>query len=143
VGAGPQIGVGSIAGVASKVERPSIKIYNDRDQYNEWEFIYDFGQDRTGAGRMAGGMAPGGQPTPTMPGMPGSQGFAGQPGIGGQLGFGGQPGAAPQPGDASAGSNSAPASSWANPGLVAQPGQQPVARPAPAPPPPPPPVPPQ
>lgn len=138
VGGGPQIGVGSIAGVASKVEKPSIKIYNDRDQYNEWEFIYDFGQDRTGAGRMAGG-----QPTPTMPGMPGSQGFpgqpgfAGQPGLGGQPGFGAQPGAA-QPGDSSAGSNSAPASSWANPGLVAQPAQ-PAPRPVTPPPPPPPP----
>jgi hypothetical protein len=137
VAAGPQISVGSIAGVASKVEKPSIKIYNDRDKYNEWEFIYDFGQDRTGAGRMAGGMQPGGQPTPGMPGMPGTPGFPGQPGLAGQ------PGAGSQPGDTSAGSNSAPASSWANPGVVAQPGQPPAPRPAPPPVPPPPPPPPQ
>ena len=143
VGGGPQIGAGSIAGVASKVERPSIKIYNDREKYNEWEFIYDYGQDRTGAGRMMGGMAPGGQPTPTMPGMPGSQGFPGQPGLGGQLGFGGQPGASPQPGDSSAGSNSSSSSSWANPGLTPQPGQQPPPRPTPPPPPPAPAPPPQ
>ncbi len=128
---GPQIGVGSIAGVASKVKRPSIKIYNDRDQYNEWEFIYDFGQDRTGAGRMMGGMQPGGQPTPGAPGAPGGFGFPGQSAFPGQPGFAGQPGAGPQPGNTPAGSNSSAGSSWANPGALPQP--------APAPPPPPPP----
>jgi len=133
---GPQIGVGSIAGVASKVERPSIKIYNDRDQYNEWEFIYDFGQDRTGAGRMMGGMQPGGQPTPGAPGAPGGMGFPGQSAFPGQPGFAGQPGAGPQPGNTPAGSNSSAGSSWANPGALPQ---QPAPTPAPAPPPPPPP----
>src|SRR5438034_3766535 len=39
-GGGQQIG-GGIAGVASTAERDSIKIYNERDKYNEWEFIYD------------------------------------------------------------------------------------------------------
>jgi len=57
-GGGSQIG-GGIAGVASKVEKPSIKIYNERDQYNEWEFIYDFAKDRTGAGQFAGTMGSG------------------------------------------------------------------------------------
>ncbi len=112
---GTQIAVGSIAGVASKVEKQSIKIYNDRERYNEWEFIYDFSQDRTGAGRLAGNMGagdprlaqqPGGQPTgasgfgasgfggqPSFAGQPGS-GFGGQPGFGAQPGFGSQPGAA-------------------------------------------------
>jgi hypothetical protein len=55
---GSQIG-GGIAGVASKVEKPSIKIYNERDRYNEWEFIYDFAKDRTGAGQFAGNMGSG------------------------------------------------------------------------------------
>jgi hypothetical protein len=105
--AGSQIGVGSIAGVASKVEKQSIKIYNDRDQYNEWEFIYDFSQDRTGAGRMAGNMGagdprlgqqPGGQPMTGAPGFGGQPAFAGQPGFGGQSGFGSQPGFGAQPG---------------------------------------------
>jgi type II secretory pathway pseudopilin PulG len=104
---GTQIGVGSIAGVASKVEKQSIKIYNDRDQYNEWEFIYDFSQDRTGAGRLAGNMGagdprlaqqPGGQPMPGGPGFGGQPSFGGQPGFGGQPAFGSQPGFGAQPG---------------------------------------------
>jgi len=32
---------GGIAGVASKTESDSIMVYNDREKYNEWEFIYD------------------------------------------------------------------------------------------------------
>src|SRR5258708_18894382 len=110
---GSQIGVGSIAGVASKVEKQSIKIYNERDQYNEWEFIYDFSQDRTGAGRMAGNMGagdprlgqqPGGQPMPGAPGFGGQPPFAGQPpSFGGQPAFGSQPGFGAQPGTGSGG----------------------------------------
>lgn len=42
---GQQIGAG-IAGFASKVEMPSIKIYNDRQKYNEWEFVYDMKKDK-------------------------------------------------------------------------------------------------
>jgi hypothetical protein len=80
--AGSQIGVGSIAGVASKVEKQSIKIYNDRDQYNEWEFIYDFSQDRTGAGRMAGNMGAG---DPRLGQQPGGQPMTGAPGFGGPV----------------------------------------------------------
>jgi hypothetical protein len=38
---------GGIAGVASKLESESIKVYNDRSKYNEWEFTYDPRQDRT------------------------------------------------------------------------------------------------
>ncbi|HXI44576.1 MAG TPA: hypothetical protein VNH83_31620, partial [Bryobacteraceae bacterium] len=109
---GTQIGVGSIAGVASKVEKQSIKIYNERDQYNEWEFIYDFSQDRTGAGRMAGNMGagdprlgqqPGGQPMPGSPGFGAQPSFGGQPGFAGQPPFGSQPGFGAQPGAGSAG----------------------------------------
>ena len=111
-GGGTQIGVGSIAGVASKVEKQSIKIYNERDQYNEWEFIYDFSQDRTGAGRMAGNMGagdprlgqqPGGQPVPGAPGFGGQPSFGGQPGFAGQPSFGSQPGFGAQPGTGSGG----------------------------------------
>ena len=43
--------VGGIAGVASKLESESIKIYNERSKYNEWEFIYDPRPDRTAQGR--------------------------------------------------------------------------------------------
>jgi len=91
MGGGLQVG-GGIAGVASKVEKPSIKIYNDREKYNEWEFIYDYSKDRTGAGQAAAMMG-----TPQQGTTPGAGGLGvGQPGgaFGGQPGFGAQPGAA-------------------------------------------------
>ncbi len=50
---GLQIG-GGIAGVASLVERPGIKIYNEKEKYNEWEFLYDLTKDKTGTGAALG-----------------------------------------------------------------------------------------
>ena len=79
---GSPIAAGSIAGVASKVERRGIKIYNDHNKYNEWEFIYDFSKDRTGAGQLAGMM---GQPQQPGQQQPGQQ-PTGIPGFGGQSG---------------------------------------------------------
>ena len=61
---GQQIG-GGIAGVASKLEADSIKIYNERQKYNEWEFIYDFSKDRKRGGAI--GQTPG-QPRANQPG---------------------------------------------------------------------------
>jgi hypothetical protein len=51
---GLQIG-GGIAGFASTMESPSIKVYNERQKYNEWEFIYDMRKDKrlTGAANAA------------------------------------------------------------------------------------------
>ena len=51
---GLQIG-GGIAGVASTVERTGIKIYNEKEKYNEWEFLYDLTKDKTGMGAAAMG----------------------------------------------------------------------------------------
>jgi len=145
---GQQITAGAIAGVASKVEKPSIKIYNDRDKYNEWEFIYDFAKDRTGAGRMAGAMGngdprlaqqQGGQPIMNGP-FTGQQpgGLGGQAGIGAQTGFGGQSGfgggSSPQPSAGSSGGGFGFGS-----GTGGGFGQQPAPQPGPIPPPPPPP----
>jgi hypothetical protein len=60
-----------LAGVASNLEEDSIKVYNDRTKYNEWEFLYDprtdrfamaagqMGQTGSGAGPQGGG-SPGG-----------------------------------------------------------------------------------
>jgi len=58
-----------IAGVASKAEAPSIIIYNERDRYNEWEFIYDLRKDRMMVG-PAGTI--GGQPGMMLQPPPGS-----------------------------------------------------------------------
>ena len=73
---GLQVG-GGIAGFASTYEAPSIKVYNDRQKYNEWEFVYDMKKDKRLLGAAAGaaqsmqnnnplgGQAPG--TTPTVP----------------------------------------------------------------------------
>ena len=60
---GPVIG-GNIIGVASKVNRNSLKAYNGRTIYREWEFIWDPLKDAAGAGAPA---APG---VPAAPGQP-------------------------------------------------------------------------
>ena len=38
---GPTFGGGAIVGVASTSTQQSIKVLNDRDHYDEWEFVYD------------------------------------------------------------------------------------------------------
>ena len=38
---GPTFGGGPIVGVASTSTQQSIKVLNDKDHYNEWEFVYD------------------------------------------------------------------------------------------------------
>jgi hypothetical protein len=93
--AGAQIGPG-IAGVASTLERKGIKIYNEKQKYNEWEFIYDLTKDTKG---MAGTTGIAGAPQQgTQSQQQGQQSsgtqstFGGQSAFGGQSGFGGQQG---------------------------------------------------
>jgi len=69
-----QIG-GGIAGIASTVERTGIKIYKEMEKYNEWEFLYDLTQDKTGLGAQIPQQQPGQQ-------QPGQQ--TGQPPLGQQ-----------------------------------------------------------
>lgn len=90
---------GGIAGVASKAESDSIKLYNDRQKYNEWEFVYDMKKDKRlqkQAGMSGQGLGAG--PLGNMPGSvppQQQQGFGQQP-LGpqqpGQPPFGQQPG---------------------------------------------------
>lgn len=91
-GGNGQFGGGGIAGVASKHEGRGIKLVNERERIEEWEFIYDYGKDRGGRpgtnsqsqqGNMQGGINP----------AQGS-GFGGGGGFGqqGQGGFGQQGG---------------------------------------------------
>ena len=106
---GTQIG-GGIAGVASESKGPSIKVYNERKKYNEWEFVYDKSKDRGLAGVQGNGGAPGTQ-AGQMGSMPGGMNPQ-QPGMGqgGQNGFGqngfGQNGFGQTGQNGSAGSNS-------------------------------------
>jgi integrin beta 8 len=71
----PQAAPG-IAGVASKFEGVSIKIYNKRSKYKEWEFVFD-PSTATTTGQPANGQNPTGQP-----GQPGQQTSQGTPGQG-------------------------------------------------------------
>jgi len=64
-------GVGGVTGVMSKSKEKSIRLYNGRNHYNEWAFVYTQQQQTPGAG------APG-SAIPGLPGQPG--GVRGQPG---------------------------------------------------------------
>jgi hypothetical protein len=71
------LAAGGLAGVASNFKGPSIKVYRDRQKYNEWEFIFDLKQGLPGQQQPqqqpGQGLAPSGQgptgstlsPTPT------------------------------------------------------------------------------
>jgi hypothetical protein len=68
---------GGLAGVASTTESGSIMVYNDRQKYNEWEFVYDPAKERPLPNPNGGG-------TMAMPGFqPGANTFAPGPGPGG------------------------------------------------------------
>ncbi len=61
-GPGQQGGVvlgGGIAGVASKADMEGIRTYNERTNYKEWEFLFDFRKAMQAAGMGAGQGAPG------------------------------------------------------------------------------------
>jgi hypothetical protein len=56
---GTGIGAG-LAGVASLFKGPSIKVYNDQQRYQKWEFIFKLNNGQPGVP----GAPPGGQGTP-------------------------------------------------------------------------------
>ncbi len=62
--------IGGIAGVASTSEKESLKIFNGRNKYNEWEFFTDFAALSARAQRRQPGQTPQppGQPGQTLPG---------------------------------------------------------------------------
>ena len=84
-----------IVGVASKVDAEGIKVYKEKTNYKEWEFVYDASKDQKTAqgqvpgqvpGQMPGqvpgqipGLSPGQSPTiPTQPGGPTGFGMPGR-----------------------------------------------------------------
>ncbi len=95
---GQTFGGGPMVGVASTSKEKSIRVFNKKEHYNEWQFIYDPSTDRGGI------LTTPNQPslqgagiTPT--GVPGASGAPGAPGgLGGPGGFAGQPGTGLQPG---------------------------------------------
>lgn len=69
-----------IAGVASKSERSGVKVYKDRETFNEWEFVYDYRKDaQTGAGAQQMGATPGGNINQGQPGLTPSGILGGNP----------------------------------------------------------------
>jgi len=78
---GTTVGGTGIQGVTSKSKDESIRIYNGRTHYNEWQFLYT-------APANAGRGAPQPGAVPGQPGTPGQQ----QPGPPGQRGRGQNPG---------------------------------------------------
>lgn len=74
--AGPR---GGVVGVVSKSRERSIRIYNGRSAYNEWQFLYTNVSNRPGVpgqgppGSAVPGMAPGQVPGVGPGGMPGPQ----------------------------------------------------------------------
>ncbi|HXM64321.1 MAG TPA: hypothetical protein VN950_25900 [Terriglobales bacterium] len=95
---GQTFGGGPMVGVASTSKDKSIRVFNKKEHYNEWQFIYDPSTDRGGIlttpnqpSLQAGGVA-----QPGAPGAPGAGGTLTAPGTSG--GFAGQPGTGLQPG---------------------------------------------
>ena len=73
---------GGIAGFASKFEGEGIKVYNDQDEYQKWEFVYDMSKDPLVSGQTGA--------TPNATGQQGQNGANSQTGAGANTGFGGQ-----------------------------------------------------
>jgi hypothetical protein len=66
-GTGGQLIGGNIIGVGSKVNKTSLKAYNGRTVYREWEFIWDPVKEAQQAtpGSVIGPGTPAGQPAPS------------------------------------------------------------------------------
>ena len=101
-------GGGPIVGVASTSKDKTIRVFNKKYHYNEWQFVYDPNSDRggllttpsqpslQGATNAIQTGAPGAPGAPgSQPGAPGG-GFPGQPGPGNQPNQPNQPGITPQ-----------------------------------------------
>ena len=102
---GKTFGGGAIVGVSIPSQKQSMKEFQQKNHYNEWQFVYDPTLDPTTRGGASTGAATG---VPGATGAPGlSQPGFGQPGFG-QPGFG-QPSSNPlSPGAANPSSNPTP-----------------------------------
>jgi type II secretory pathway pseudopilin PulG len=85
IGNGQTVGGGQIMGVASVSKRHSIKEFNDKDEYDQWYFVYDLRLEQSGgsgvtvAAPRAGGTTTGSSSASGTPGATGSPNASGQP----------------------------------------------------------------
>jgi len=94
---GQTFGGGPMVGVASTSKDKSIRVFNKKEHYNEWQFIYDPSTDRGGI--LTTPNQPSLQSAGVQGAVPAASGTGGPvtaPGTSG--GFGGQPGTGLQPG---------------------------------------------
>jgi type II secretory pathway pseudopilin PulG len=80
IGNGQTVGGGQIMGVASVSKAHSIKEFNDKDEYDQWYFVYDLRLEQSGgtgvtvAAPRGGASATGSSGTPGATGAPGASG---------------------------------------------------------------------
>jgi len=83
IGNGQTVGGGQIMGVASVSKGHSIKEFNDKNEYDEWYFVYDLRLEQSGgtgvtvAAPRGGASATGAAGTPEATGTPGAPGSVG------------------------------------------------------------------
>jgi len=96
---GPQVfGGGPMVGVASTSKEKSIRIFNKKDHYYQWQFIYDPSTDRGGLLTTPNQPSLQGATGAIQTGAPGAPGISGAPNSGPQPGPGAQPGQPSSPG---------------------------------------------
>jgi len=89
-------GGGPMVGVASTSKEKSIRVFNKKDHYYQWQFIYDPTSDRGGLLTTPNQPSLQGATTAIQTSVPGTPGAPGAPGTSG--GISGQPGPGVQPG---------------------------------------------
>lgn len=81
LGSGPQFGGGPLVGVASTSKKESIKELNQKNHYNDWEFVYDPRLDLNAMQAVQQIPGVGNQPNQISPGVQVSQPGVGMPGL--------------------------------------------------------------
>jgi len=97
------VGGGQIMGVASVNKGHSIKEFNDKDEYDQWYFVYDLRLEQSGgtgvtvAAPRGAGSATGSSGTPAAADSSGATGTTGAPNAQNPSGFQNPPDASGQP----------------------------------------------
>ncbi|HSK42304.1 MAG TPA: hypothetical protein VLA83_00290 [Candidatus Binatia bacterium] len=99
IGNGQTVGGGQIMGVASVSKGHAIKEFNDKDEYDQWYFVYDLRLEQGGGTGVTVAAPRGSGSAAGSSGAPGANGTQGTPGTGSQPppDASGQPTPAPTP----------------------------------------------